>query len=338
MRNPLTPALPAILALLLLACVAAPALAGVDMEALRAFFERESGVYAADEEAVLVLARVSHGDEALFRNVLVEVSIGSGEPVRLRYRIKEALVPQSERHFHMPIDLKLLGLGPGTHPVMVRLDSTGTVPETDEGNNTARTRLTIAASPGIAAPAPGIAAPAPGIPTRMAPIEARSILIAATPEGRRSWTDPLEAGFHPGYGSSQVLLRFPHPGNLTAFSAGGRGPVLHLEAAVLGRPFQELGPLEVYVRTVAAEGAPCEPAGETRIAVADLAGLEEIDLEGRIPAAPTSRLDCREHLEILLAFPPPSGPRPDRAALLRIRREAAALVAAPGPAPGAPTR
>ena len=103
-----------VLAVLALGSPAAPAAVqdaapeGVDLVALRAFFKEEA--YAPGDKATLVLARESRGGEAMYRNVLVQVSIlGEDRPRRLKYRLKEAPVPQDEREgAHAPLSPRTL--------------------------------------------------------------------------------------------------------------------------------------------------------------------------------------------------------------------------------------
>lgn len=292
--------------------VAAPTLAAPDLVALRAFFDRADAVYRPDESADLVLAYLTRGEASMVRDVLVDVEIGT---VRARYRLREARVPQSEHHFHMTLALAGSGLEPGTYPVTVHLDSGDAVTESDETNNTAQTTLILAADGMREVPAPE---PRTASHARVREAFTRTGEAAAA----RTWEEPLEAGFHPGYGSGEVVLHFDNPALAAGFRPAEQA-VLHLVAEAYGDPFASLGTLEVAVRPLPGAGATCLPAEPVRYSMRRFSGAAELDIPGAVlsPAALRNRPECLTSVEVKLSFPRPAGPAPRRGSFLRVSRE-----------------
>lgn len=268
------------------------AVAAVDIEALRLFVEETPG-----QGSHPVLAYRTHGEQTTLRDVLVELRIGEGdESRRLRYRLREARVPQSEHHFHMPLEMQSLDLEKGRHRLEAWIDSGESVAEADEGNNRAVYYFQV---PGSGAPQP----PAETEGHRIGPFFHESELA-----GGRSWTDPLEVGFHPAYGSSEAVLMFRHPGA----AAGTSALRLHLEALEIGRPLQRLGPLRITARSLPRRRAGCSEPEPT---IAEVTDLGSISIEA--PGNPS----CAGALELRLALPDPPDPGAEVGALLRIDPE-----------------
>lgn len=293
-----------------LALAPAPAaLAGVDLEARRLGFDRADATYGPTDPAELVLTYRPAGDRLTARDVRVGVEIGTSPATRIAYRIREVVFPQGDREFRMPLDLARLNAQDGTFAVIVTIDSDELVRETDETNNQARTRLTIARR---GAPTGPTSTSAPSSAARV--LEPRSQRVVAQTTCsmfEREWSSPAELGWHPGYGMASLVLEFDHP--LAAVARTGNRIVaaaLVLKGESVGRPFAELGAAQAIIRTKAEQGARCGSAVETRATLGNLDGRAEIDLLRAVRDAERLAPECAARLQVILSFPEsPAEPR-----------------------------
>src|SRR5687768_11894352 len=99
----------------------AAAAAAVNLEATRLAFSRADATYSADETADLVLSHRNEGSATTLRDLMVQVEVRTTPPQRQRFRLRELVVPQGTREFHMPFALK--GIPSGTHSVVAWIDS-----------------------------------------------------------------------------------------------------------------------------------------------------------------------------------------------------------------------
>jgi hypothetical protein len=301
------------LALVLLAA-SAPA-APVDIEALRAFFEDGDRTRRPDESVDLVLAYRTFGGPATLTDVRVEVRVEprSGEPKRQLFRLREAVVPQSEHRFHVALDLASLRLEAGEHRVTMKVDSDDRFAETIETNNVASTRLVVATAPAAAS---------------VRVLRPESVRVVAVRPGspfEREWTSPLEVGQHPGYGLAAAVLRFEHP--LRDEDRHPSRVTLRLRGSEVGDPFAELGRLQAHVRALPAPGASCGVSDATPVLVRWDGESASVDLTSLVAQdeRTTSRQSCDDRLEVVLAFEERPATRPARGNLLRLDETASAL-------------
>jgi hypothetical protein len=299
----------------------------VDLEALRLFLDREDALYRIDEEATLTLAYEVHGDPGELKNILVDVVLQQGgQGVNLRFRLKKAKVPQVEHHFHMPLDLEKLRLSPGSYQVTARLDSKEDVREMNEANNSASTTLALRS------PATRVAAGPPRETHRIPPEQVMTVDLGEGGEEGRSWEFPLEVGFHPAYEWSAAVLRFPNPARLVGPGEEVAWMTLELAAETIGRPFEELAPLEAWIRPVpshllADPDDLCRPLKPARVPIPAFEGRTEVELAGRVPwIRPGERpSSCQTVLEVRLLFGP-SHLRDNRGRFLHLDEQATVLV------------
>lgn len=306
--------------------LATAAEARLDLEARRLAFDRPDGTYAASDVASLALTYRPSGDAGTLSDVRVEVEIRTSPVTRLPYRVRQIAVPQGDREFVMPVDFSKLGIAPGTYAVVATIDGNDSFPEEDENNNQARTTLTIAsrASSGQSQttqpPASSTSAAAQSLRPRSSRVVAQTTCSAF----EREWASPLEVGWHPGYGAATLALEFDHP--LTVPRMGERvvRAVLRLKGDVQGRPFADLGALQVVVRTKASRGARCGMAAETKLSLADFDGDESLDLTRSVRDAEDLSPECAAAMQVTLSFPA-TQLEPQGAAMIRLAAQGATL-------------
>lgn len=316
---------------------AAPAPPSVDIVAIRAFADRDTATYAVGEAADVAILYEVHGSGPTLRDVRVHVGVQGGGLERiLQFRLREAAAPQPPHEFHVPLDLASLALPRGEYRLLAAMDANDTVPETDEANNAAGFVLRVVttlpalgqapgpsppvtprAPPAVLAPPPPAPPPSPAAPAQPPgraaaepvteqhrPTSARAMVSSDGPGFEREWEQPLEAGFHPAYGASRIVLSFDHPMGLLHVDESLERAVLVFDAVQVGALPAELGALQARVRAVPAAGAACRPPAEVTLALQRTAGRVLLDLTPVVaPAGSVAASDdCADGLEVTLAF------------------------------------
>jgi len=309
----------------LAASLALPASASVDLRARRLTFDHSDGVYAAADRATVTLAYEATGSEGTLTEVFLRVEIGTNPPTRITYIMNEVRVPSGPREFVMKVDLLDRKVPEGTFDVTATIDSKDLVRETDEQNNAATTTL-IVGRPAPSRPPASTAPPAPppssssssssGGAKRLAPREARSVSQTTCSALERAWRAPLEAGFHPGYGTSTVTMAFDHPLTVPRSGERIRRSRLVIAGSVQGTPFETLGPLDVTLRSLGGRDARCAPPKDIRSTANAIDGSMSIDLGNLVHDAEALAWECAERMQVVLSFPTPRTPPSDAALVI----------------------
>lgn len=295
--------------------------AAMNLEARRLGFA--ASTHAPGDAASLVLTYLPTGSPGTLRDVRVDVEIGTNPVTKVAYRIREITIPQGDREFHMGIDLAKLGIREGTYDVVAIIDGNDAFPESNESDNRARASLVVVA-PRTGSTAPPAPVTGSAAARALAPTSARVVAQTTCSLFEREWSAPEEIGYHPGYGQASLVLEFDHPMSLLRTGERVRSASLRLVGDVAGRPFAELGALQVTARTKGARSSRCPSLPDARMTQVDFDGDVSIDLARALRDAETVAPECAETLQVILSFPETRTP-PREVALVRLAPRGASV-------------